>query len=279
MNVSVSGSRGLVNQSNDHFLETTLNANNQIEITSGNDTHLQGGQVFGEQVTANVGGDLNIISQQDEEHYEKEQESWGVNIGVGIGAGAPVTASVNYSELEADSAYVAVQEQSGIFAGDSGFAVNVGGKTHLEGAATVSSADSEQNPFSTETLTYDRIENHAEYAIESNSVSFSTSVGGNSNNSPRSPIGLSGGNFSDSGSASNTTDSMISDGNIEIRETPNMSLDDLREADDRTHQVLTPIFNEGMVADAEETAQLAALFAEEGFRLVGELYADQADAQ
>ena len=116
----------MVNQSHDQYLETTLTAGNQVEITSGGDTHLEGGQVFGEQITAEVGGDLSIISQQDLEHYRKEQDSWGLNVGIGIGA-APISVSANDSEGDADSNYVAVQEQSGLFAPVAGGCVGVGG--------------------------------------------------------------------------------------------------------------------------------------------------------
>jgi len=207
--------------------------------------------VFGEQITAEVGGDLSIISQQDLEHYSKEQDSWGLNVGIGIGA-APISVSANYSELDANSNYVAVQEQSGLFAGDGGFDVNVGGNTHLEGAAIVSSADADNNQLSTQSLSYNALHNEAYYDIESHSIGFSTA--GISSITK----GFSGGSASDSGEASNTTFAVISEGNITVADHPDRDLTGLMRDRDQAHTVLEQIFDASKVDALEEQGGAAA---------------------
>ncbi len=280
-NVFVEGSqaRGEENRSDDRYLETQVNAREQVEITSGGDTLLEGAQVNAEQITARIGGDLNIVSQQDREHYRNRQNSMGGRVGVGIGPSAPVNLNLNYSELKADAEYVAVQEQSGFFAGQGGFDVEVGGNTHLEGGAIVSSADAAANRLSTETLSYNELRNHAEYDIESKSIGFSTGLSGNLLSDPGQalkggglPGGLSGGYAQDSDSASNTTYAAISDGDIEVRANPGVSLDGLKRSREQAHQVLERIFDEGKVDAIEEQRELTQIFAEEAYIQVGNLY-------
>ena len=269
--VEGSKSRGLTNQTSDKYLETQLNANNQVNIVSGDDTTLKGAQVNAEKIVADIGGDLNIISEQDEEHYKKRNKSIGGRVGVGIG-GSMVNVSVNYSDLKADSEYVAVQEQSGLFAGEEGFDVQVGGNTDLQGGAIVSEADADKNRLSTETLTYNSLQNKAEYDVKSKSISFSTSSSGGLQ-------GVGGGFGNDSGDASNTTYAAISEGDIEVRANPGQSLENIKRSREEAHQVLERIFSEDKVTAVEEQVELTQLFAEEAYLAVGNLYEDLESAE
>ena len=272
VNVNASQSRGVINQTDDRYLETLIEGEDKVTLNSGADTTLEGAQVKADQVTANVGGDLNIISQQDIETYKNRQESSGINLTVGPGG---VSGGINASELNADANYRSVQEQSGVFAGEEGFEVNVGGNTDLVGGAIVSEADPEKNSFSTDTLSVSEIKNTTEFDIETKSVGIN--IGGPN------PVGLSGGFAEDSGSAQTTTYSAISEGNLEVRSDPDADLSpNLLRARQQAHTVLERIFDpETDIQALQEQAEAVQLFAEEGFKVVGDLYepSEQARAE
>ncbi|TVO71265.1 two-partner secretion domain-containing protein [Sedimenticola selenatireducens] len=256
--VEGSRSRGLVNQSDDRYLETLINAKEKATLISASDTTLQGAQVNAKRIEVNSGGDLNIISQQDKEHFKKRTQSIGGRIGIGYGR---MSVSINASKLKADSDYVAVQEQSGLFAGEGGFDVQVAQHTDLQGGAIVSEAEPDYNRFSTDTLSYNAIDNHAKYDVESKSISFSTSGG------------LGGGFSDDSGEAQNTTYAAISDGDITVRSNPGQSLDEIKRSREEAHQVLGRIFSEEMVQQMQEEVEFTQLLSEEGPKAIGD-YAD-----
>ncbi len=270
--VEGSVSRGEVNQTSDKYLETLINGSNKVSMLSGGDTTLEGAQVNAPRIEVESGGDLNIISQQDEEHYENDQKSAGFKVAAGYGRWS---VSVNASQLEADSDYVAVQEQSGLFAGDQGYDVEVEKNTHLEGGAIVSSADPENNRLNTDTLSHNEIHNYAKYDVESKSISFSTSSSG-----PSGPTkGLGGGFSDDSGEAENTTYAAISQGEVTVRSNPEQSLTGLKRSKEEAHKVLERIFTEDKIQQAQETVELTQIFAEEGYMAVGKLYDDLTKAE
>uniref|UniRef100_UPI0014705F38 VENN motif pre-toxin domain-containing protein n=1 Tax=Stenoxybacter acetivorans TaxID=422441 RepID=UPI0014705F38 len=86
------------------------------------------------------------------------------------------------SKIKAD--YASVNEQSGIFAGEDGYQINVKGNTDLKGALITSlqsAEDSNKNSLSTGSLTFSDIQNHADYEGESFGISgsggFNTDMG------------------------------------------------------------------------------------------------------
>jgi len=184
-----------------------------------------------------------------------------------------VSVSLNASKLKADSAYQSVQEQSGLFAGDGGFDVQVGHNTDLQGGAIVSEASPENNRLSTDTLSYNSLQNNAKYQVKSKSISFSTSA-------TDGPTQGFGGGFSDEeGEASNTTFAAISEGDIKVRANPNQSLEDLKRSREQAHQVLERIFSEDKIDAAREQVELTQVFAEEAYLVVGDLYSDVDQAE
>ena len=217
-----------INQSSDQYLKTLIQGETEVALKSGSDTTLEGAQVKAEKVTADIGGDLNITSQQDEDKYRNRQKSQGFSVSVGTNS---VSGSINQSELNADSSYKSVQEQSGIFAGEEGFDIEVGGNTALKGAAIVSEADADKNRLSTETLSADEIRNVAKFNLETESTGLS--FGGTG------PTGVSGGFAKDDGEASNTTYSALSEGTIEVRSAPDVVLDpDIKRSKELAHRGL-----------------------------------------
>lgn len=188
-------------------------------ITSGGTTTLRGGQILGEgvQITAD---NLNIESLQDTMKYQGRQMDMSGQVTMGYGFSA--SGSFNMSDVNAD--YASVQEQSGIFAGDKGYQINVNNHTDLKGGIITSNDIAErmgQNQFSTGTLTASDIKNHSEFEGKGIGLSGSMSVvqnGENGNNSGKTLTDktMSTGFGYDHGSDGSTTHSGINTGNIVI---------------------------------------------------------------
>lgn len=275
--ISGSHAKGMENSTDGHYLETRVNADHTATLQSGADAKLVGATVDADNIKADVGGNLEVTSQQDEEHYKKRNQSLGGRLGIGIGAGTPISVGANFSNLKADSDYVAVQEQSGLFAGDNGYDVNVGHNTSLKGGAIVSTATEDKNHFSTDTLDYSNIGNHAKYKIKAESGGFSTSVAGNLEQAAQQ--GLSGGFGNDKGEAHNTTYAAISNGEIDVRSNPDQDLSGLKHSREEANQVLKRIFNKSKIKDVQEQAEVTQLFAQDAYQAVGDYYADLENAQ
>ena len=131
-----------------------------VEFASVNDTTLEGAQIIGDRVIGTVAGDLNIISEQDTETNSRQQSSSCGSLSVSTGS---VSGSYNSQTQTGTSDYASVDEQTGIYAGEGGFDITVGGNTHLEGAVIASKADPADNSLVTGTLTVEDIENKSSY--------------------------------------------------------------------------------------------------------------------
>ncbi|MCT4702342.1 hemagglutinin repeat-containing protein [Enterobacteriaceae bacterium H20N1] len=82
--------------------ETTVDAGNNLSIVSGRDANLIGAQVSGERVTADIGRDLTIRSEQDSDSYHSKQQN--VSAGGSFNFGSMTgSASVNASRAKMDS--------------------------------------------------------------------------------------------------------------------------------------------------------------------------------
>ncbi|MBK0035883.1 hemagglutinin repeat-containing protein, partial [Erwinia sp. S43] len=66
---------------------TTADAGRNLTLNSGRDALLQGAQVSGESVKADIGRDLLIASEQDRDHYDIKQTGSSVGGSVIGGAG------------------------------------------------------------------------------------------------------------------------------------------------------------------------------------------------
>lgn len=205
LNIAASKARGNADGNDAGYSNTHVAAGNQLTLNSGADTNLIGATASGKQVTADIGGDLNIQSLQDTSTYASKQNSAGFSVSLcippfctGMSGG-----SINASQSNINSNYASVQEQSGIKAGDGGYQVNVNGNTDLKGAVIASNDQAIQdgnNTFATGgTLAMSDIQNSASYSADSSG--FSAGVG--------SQLGASGGLGSDSGNASSVTKSGI----------------------------------------------------------------------
>ena len=57
------------------YTETILTAGDTLTLTSGRDATLLGAQVSGDKVKADIGRNLTLTSQQDNDHYQSKQSS------------------------------------------------------------------------------------------------------------------------------------------------------------------------------------------------------------
>ncbi|WP_242389825.1 hemagglutinin repeat-containing protein [Kosakonia cowanii] len=235
--------------------ESMLDAGQNVSLSSGRDTLLQGAQVNGDKVTADVGRDLTLSSLQDSDTYNSKQQSvsGGLNYTFGSGAGG----SFSYSRDKMKSNYDSVQEQTGIFAGKGGFDVTVGNHTQLDGAVLASRAEADKNRLDTGTLGFTDIANKADYKVEHVGGGFSTggSIAGNviGNMASNMLTGLGG-----SGHAEGTTQSAVADGTVIVRDTANQQQDvgTLSRDTEHANGSIDPIFNKEKEQRRLQTAQL-----------------------
>jgi filamentous hemagglutinin len=172
---NASRGRGNADGSDLNHTNTQVNAGNKLTLKSGGDTNLKGAVANGNQIVADIGGNLNIQSLQDTSTYSSKQTNAGGSVTVGAG----VSGSVNYGNINANSDYASVNQQSGINAGNGGFQIAVRGNTDLKGAVISSSDQAIQdnkNTLVTATLTTSDIANHAEASAEAGGVSLSSDM-------------------------------------------------------------------------------------------------------
>ncbi|WP_255212460.1 hemagglutinin repeat-containing protein, partial [Serratia plymuthica] len=231
-------SKGASDGNSTEYVNTRVNARDELSLSSGRDTVLSGAQALGEKIKVDAGRDLSISSLQDTDDYHSWQKdsSAGASFTFGSMTGS---ASLSMSQTKIDSEYASVGEQSGLFAGDKGFDINVGKHTQLNGGVIASTADSIKNQLSTGTLGWDAIDNKAEY--KASSSGFGLSTGG--------PTG--GGLAKEKGKASGTTQSAIAAGNIDIRDTAGQQQDvaTLGRDTDNANGRIDKIFDEAKVKD------------------------------
>lgn len=166
-------SKGEVSANGTTYNESTVTANKDLSFASGNDTNIKGGKLSSEKVTGNVGNDLNIESKQDSNSYKENNKSVGASVGLGSNKAVSGSASVG----KIDSKYESVTDQSGIYAGKEGFDIRVEDNTDLKGGIISSTADADKNKLSTGTLTFEDIQNKADYKAGGAGIKVDTSAG------------------------------------------------------------------------------------------------------
>ena len=269
INIGGSKAEGTVDANSTSYNESTVTADKELDFTSGEDTNIVGGKLSGEKVTGNVGGNLNIESQQDSNNYSEENKSAGFNIGISVvpGKDNPNKSGIygNASESNIDSKYDSVTDQSGIYAGDEGFDIYVEDNTDLKGGI-ISGDNTDENKLSTGTLTYEDINNEAEYEAGSHGVAIDTSE-----DADRKDAGLTpnpGMPVSDE--ADSTTKATVSEGEIEIRDKENQKQDLAglnRDAQNALNK-LGEIFDKN---DVKEKQEFVGLAQELGHKMIGDL--------
>ena len=150
-----------------------ITAKDTVSLSSGNDTLIRGGTVKGNKVTANAGR-MSIESEQDKKNYKEKSKTSGLSIS--YTPGSAVTVSGGKGKTNTDSTYESVTKQAGIYAGKEGYDIQVKNNTHLKGAVIDSQAEKEKNKLTTGTLTWENIDNKAEYKTKASGITVSTNA-------------------------------------------------------------------------------------------------------
>ncbi|MBK0000013.1 hemagglutinin repeat-containing protein [Erwinia sp. S38] len=257
LSASASQSRGHENGSSLTHTETTADAGRNLTLNSGRDALLQGAQVSGESVKADIGRDLLIASEQDRDHYDMKQTGSSVGGSVIGGAGIGGSASLSGSRDKMNSDFASVKEQSGLFAGKGGFDITVGSHTQLDGGVIASTAEKEKNRLDTGTLGWSDIHNKADWDVSHQGAGISSggSVGGQfvGNMANNTLVGANG-----SGHDSSTTHAAVEDGTIIIRDKDKQQQDVATLDRDTEHAAngLSPIFDKEKEQKRLQEAQI-----------------------
>ena len=154
-----------------------------------------------------------------------------MNVSGSITVGYGVSGSASYSKSKVNADYASVNKQSGIFAGDDGYQINIRNHTDLKGGiitSTQKAEDNAKNAFSTGSLKFADIENHATYSGEGFGIGIQGTVAGNGNNQNSHLINVADRNSlshdgigygHDSDKQHSITKSGINTANITIRDT------------------------------------------------------------
>ena len=221
---NVNASKGSEKGDGTAWTETTLDSGGTVSMTSGRDAILNGAQVSGDKIVADIGRDLWMSSQQDSNDYKSTQNSAAAGGSFTFGS---MTGSgyISASQDKMKSTYDSVQEQTGLFAGDGGFDVTVGRHTQLDGAVIASTATADKNSLDTGTLGFRDIHNEADYKVSHSGISLSGGgdFGGDAfkGNLPGGVVSAAG----SSGHAEGTTQAAVGEGNITVRDTANQQQD------------------------------------------------------
>ena len=238
-----------------------ITAKNTASLSSGNDTVIRGGTVKGNKVTANAGR-MSIESEQDKKNYKETSKTSGLSIS--YTPGSAVTVSGGKGQTNTDSAYESVTKQAGIYAGKEGYDIQVKNNTHLKGA--VIDSQEEKNRITTGTLTWENIDNKAEYKASGKGISYSTGAG-----IPLNALGL----LSNMGptvkdKAGTTTTSAVSKGTITIidKENQKQDIEKLNRNTEDSLNKLKEIFDKKKI---EEKQEYVNILSQVGYRLIGDI--------
>ncbi|WPD75910.1 hemagglutinin repeat-containing protein [Dickeya fangzhongdai] len=257
-NVNAAKGRELGNGNS--WSETTVDAGQQVGLTSGGDTRLTGAQVSGERIVANVGGDLLLKSQQDSNRYDSKQTS--VSAGGSFTFGSMTGSGyLSASQDKMHSSYDSVQQQTGLFAGKGGYDISVGNHTQLDGAVIGSTASADKNRLDTGTLGFSNIDNRAEFSVSHSGIGLSASPSLSMSDMLKSaaltaPSALM--SMGRGGNASSTTYAAVSDGALIIRNQAGQQQDIAGLSRDVEHanNALSPIFDKEKEQKRLQTAQM-----------------------
>jgi filamentous hemagglutinin len=182
-------SKGMENAASLTHTASEVSAENTLHVSGGNDTIMTGSRMEGGKVVLATGGSLRIESLQDTESYKSRS-----NVKGGALASDVFKDSAGHKKLDkpylsaetargyTDSDYASVKEQAGIYAGQEGYDISVKDNTHLKGAVIDSKGSVDKNTLRTGTLSWEDIENKADYTSGGSGISYTAKLGGNVNN-------------------------------------------------------------------------------------------------
>ena len=244
-----------------------ITAKNTVALSGGNDTTIKGGIIKGNKVTADIGRNLSIESEQDKKNYKETSKTSGLSIS--YTPGSAVTVSGGKGKTNTDSTYESVTKQAGIYAGQEGYDIQVKNNTRLKGAVIDSQAEKEKNRITTGTLTWENIDNKAEYKTKASGITVSTNAVSKLN-----PLGLGYvPTIPVKGKAGSITYAAIADSIITT--TKEKTDKEIRHNTENALNTLSEIFDKKKI---EEKQEYVNILSQVGYRLIGNI-ADRKESE
>ena len=164
---------------------STVTAKETLAMESGKDLNITGSKAGGKKVEVKTGNNLSIESLQDSHTYHSRDKESGIHLQRDITARSDTGKkkmddpyfSIGKKTDTTDSTYISVTKQAGIYAGKEGYDIQVKNNTRLKGAVIDSQAGKEKNRITTGTLTWENIDNKAEYKTGGHGISYNTGAG------------------------------------------------------------------------------------------------------
>ena len=193
-NVGISAGKSKGNMEEEIMTHTgsAVTAKETLDMESGKDIDIKGSKAGGKKVEIKAGNNLSIESLQDSHAYHSRDKESGIYLQRDRIA-RPDTGkkkmddpyfSIGKKTETTDSTYTSVTKQAGIYAGKEGYDIQVKGNTHLKGAVIDSKAPAEKNKLTTGTLTWENIDNKAEYKTGGHGISYNGKIGRGDKNDP-----------------------------------------------------------------------------------------------
>ena len=249
--------KGQIEETTITHTPSDITAKNTVALSSGNDITIRGGTVKGNKVTANAGR-MSIESEQDKKNYKETGKTSGLSIS--YTPGSAVTVSGGKGKTNTDSTYESVTTQSGLYAGKEGYDIQVKNNTHLKGAVIDSQA--EKNRITTGTLTWENIDNKAEYKTKASGITVSTNAVSKLN-----PLGLGYvPTIPVKGKAGSITYAAIADSIITT--TKEKTDKEIRHDTENALNKLSEIFDKKKI---EEKQEYVNILSQVGYRLIGDI--------
>ena len=193
-NVGISAGKSKGNMEEEIITHTgsAVTAKETLAMESGKDIDIKGSKAGGKKVEVKTGNNLSIESLQDSHTYHSRDKESGIHLQRDITV-RPDTGkkkmddpyfSIGKKTDTTDSTYISVTKQAGIYAGQEGYDIQVKNNTRLKGAVIDSQAEKEKNRLTTGTLTWENIDNKAEYKTGGHGISYNGKIGGGDKNDP-----------------------------------------------------------------------------------------------
>ena len=186
-NVGISAGKSKGNMEEETITHTgsAVTAKNTLTMESGKDIDIKGSKAGGKKVEIKTGNNLSIESLQDSHAYHSRDKESGIHLqrdritrpDTGKKKMDDPYFSIGKKTDTTDSTYTSVTKQAGIYAGKEGYDIQVKNNTHLKGAVIDSQAEKEKNKLTTGTLTWENIENKAEYKTGGHGISYNGKIG------------------------------------------------------------------------------------------------------